>query len=379
MKSSLMPARMLAVLICVAALTTSATVASAQSRTSAVKAGSTPQPYLVFTHNGIPIGSPQTAPCPVTGAPCANDVHFVWKRGVCRNGSEYPPVTVVWTQYGVVVGSAQAPCKSNDFEFTWNEANQIKIGSWTSDGQPFARVLPPQGTNDAHVYWSKGSVVKAWWTLDGKPTSAIKVPEGANDVHWYDYPPTSGAPSLVYLTHNGKVVGEPSKAPCIANTAGAVMCANDLHLVWRPGPCRGNYQIPPVVLAWTVNGRLDPTTAPEVAPCRVNDFEFNWDANNDVLSASWTYNGQPVAWITPPRGANDAHVFWYGDGRLLKAYWTLNSKPIENSNVPAGVNDFHWFGELSTYGDRQAEAVGFQGPAPPRRGASSVAWLKAIL
>jgi hypothetical protein len=161
MKSSLMPARMLAVLICVAALTTSATVASAQSRTSAVKAGSTPQPYLVFTHNGIPIGSPQTAPCPVTGAPCANDVHFVWKRGVCRNGSEYPPVTVVWTQYGVVVGSAQAPCKSNDFEFTWNEANQIKIGSWTSDGQPFARVLPPQGTNDAHVYWSKGSVVKA--------------------------------------------------------------------------------------------------------------------------------------------------------------------------------------------------------------------------
>ncbi len=264
----------------VAILSVSVSSAGGHALKASSNGPGTAAPWLTFTHDGRVISKPQTVPCNAAGV-CANDVHFVWRSGGCRKNVQFPLVRIVWTRDGAVVGSAVAPCKVNDFEFTWNEANQVKLGYWTIGGKPVARVIPPEGTNDAHLILYGTRILKTYWTLNGKPMTIIDVPKGANDAEWFGYPPAGGIASLVTLTHNGQPVGE-SSAPCSPATG---LCANDLHLVWRPGGCHNGYQIPLVIVVWTVNGQYDPANRPEVAPCRVNDFEFSWDPNNQVTSA----------------------------------------------------------------------------------------------
>jgi hypothetical protein len=175
----------------------SVTLAATSSK-PIVKGPAVAQPFIIFTHDGKVIGRALAPQCdPATGR-CANDVHFVWGNGDCKGNYLYPPVVVVWTTNGQVevpggpppTKPELAPCRANDFEFAWNELNQIKIGSWTHNGTPFARVIPPSGSNDAHIFWyGKGRYLqKAWWTtLNGNPLSGIIVPRGTNDVHFYGY------------------------------------------------------------------------------------------------------------------------------------------------------------------------------------------------
>ncbi len=162
----------------------------------------------------------------------------------------------------------------------------------------------------------------------------------------------AGAPqNILVLTRDGKPVGG-SKPPCLTNAAGAVVCANDLHFIWAtPKTCKNGYEIPPVFVVWTLNGQVVWLNQPlTLAPCRANDFEFAWDANGYVTTASWTYNGHIIKSIpigqtgnpnSPPK--NDVHVFWAHPGRLLRAYWTLDGKPYgQPIKVPPGTNDAHW-------------------------------------
>jgi len=192
----------------------------------------------------------------------------------------------------------------------------ISLGSWTVNGKVFGKPFaPPKGANDVDIYWSNPSLLlKAYWTLNGRLIQNIPVAKGTNDVHWYGYPATGGVLSNVVLTRNGQPVGT-SQSPCLPATG---MCANDIHLLWRPGPCRGTYQQPPVIVVWAVNGQFVPAFRPELAPCNANELELDWNSNNQVVQATWTVNGQPIAWLTPPPGANDAHIFFLG-GRLLSA------------------------------------------------------------
>jgi hypothetical protein len=157
----------------------------------------------------------------------------------------------------------------------------------------------------------------------------------------------AGSENILIFTHDGKPIGG-SKPPCLTSPAGAVVCANDLHFIWKyTGKCYHGIEFPPVVVMWTSFGRLVYSGKPTVAPCRANDFEFAWDANGNVTTASWTYNGKVIARIPVPSGPNtpinDAHVFWLGKGKLLTAYWSLNGKLYgEPLPVPAGTNDAHW-------------------------------------
>ena len=166
--------------------------------------------------------------------------------------------------------------------------------------------------------------------------------------------PAAAPSNILVLTRDGKVVGE-SKPPCLTNAAGAVICANDLHFIWAtPKYCKNGYQVPPVFVLWTSFGRLVWLNQPLTqAPCRANDFEFAWDANGMVTTASWTYNGKvfkriPVGLAGPNQPINDAHIYWGNPGHLLKAYWSLNGKPYgEPIRVPTGTNDAHWISPTS--------------------------------
>jgi len=155
------------------------------------------------------------------------------------------------------------------------------------------------------------------------------------------------ATNILIFTHDGKVIGG-SKPSCLGTPSGAVVCANDLHFIWQyTGKCYNGLELPPVVVMWTSFGRLVYTGKPTAAPCRANDFEFAWDANGNVTTASWTYNGRVIQKIAVPSGpntpVNDAHVFWLGKGKLLKAYWSLNGQPYGSPIVvPPGTNDAHW-------------------------------------
>ena len=160
----------------------------------------------------------------------------------------------------------------------------------------------------------------------------------------------STAPSnILVLTHDGKIVGE-SKPPCLTNSAGAVVCANDLHFIWAsPKACKGGYQVPPVFVLWTSNGQLVWLNQPLTqAPCRANDFEFAWNPVDYVTTATWTINGKvfkqiPVSSANPNQPINDVHIYWGHPGQLVRAYWSLNGKPYGAPiQVPPGTNDAHW-------------------------------------
>jgi hypothetical protein len=160
--------------------------------------------------------------------------------------------------------------------------------------------------------------------------------------------PNGPAQNYLILTRDGKFVAS-SKPPCLTNPAGAVVCANDLHFIWAtPKYCKNGYQVPPVFVLWTSNGRLVWLNQPLTqAPCRANDFEFAWNAAGFVTTASWTYNGHVFKQIpvnfNPNQPINDAHIYWGHPGRLLRAYWTLKGQPFGRPiTVPPGTNDAHW-------------------------------------
>ena len=132
-----------------------------------------------------------------------------------------------------------------------------------------------------------------------------------------------------------------------------VVCPNDLHFVWASATaprCVNGIEIPPVLVFWTDNGQLIYNNKPVVAPCGANDFEFAWDPNGNVTTATWTKNGKVLKWVFPPTvppatvPINDAHIFFLGTGNhLVKVYWSLNGKPYGSAvPVPAGTNDAHW-------------------------------------
>lgn len=175
----------------------SSTTTPVASRASVRPAQSSLPSYLNFTHNGTVNGSTKS-PCltVASGAvECANDLHFRWKiTGKCYKGIEYPPMVVVWTINGAAVGSNPnepypglnlAPCRANDFEWSWNDSGSVIVGYWTYNGKRFAKIEPPPGVNDVDAYWFKNILTTAWWTLDGKTLKpVIQVPKGTNDAHW---------------------------------------------------------------------------------------------------------------------------------------------------------------------------------------------------
>jgi len=318
-------------------------VTSALGSTSPAGSGS----QLVFTRNGAVVEQIQ--------APTnANDLHYVWSNERCLNGYAYPYIRLFWTLNGNVIGNpGLAPCRANDFEFAWNVDGTITTASWTVNGRIMEPSLsPPQGANDVHLFLTgKTHLLKAWWTYDGKPIQAIKIPGLVNDMHWYGYPivATNGVPTYLYFTSYGKVVG---RVP-------APQQANDLHYVWTSGGCKNGYAFPYIRLLWTIDGKV--IGSPTLAPCKANDFEFSWSPSGNVMSASWTMNGMVLANLAVPEGVpvNDVHLYLGQHLRLLSAWWTYDGQPISRIRIPGFVNDMHWYGYPITTASFPAVPEGF--------------------
>lgn len=169
-------------------------------------------------------------------------------------------------------------------------------------------------------------------------------------------PPVTKTPSFLTLGASGN---QPSvnESPCTSGKS----CANGVRFSWPAAQCFDKDRMNPIIIVWTVNGKIPANNWPVFASCSTG-IQLTWGVNNKLTDASWIGSSSPHAGMTVcfgkqdfcsksdcvtmgclPKSTNGADVFFQGGDTLSDAQWTLNGAVL-GSAAPVDVSEVSWSG-----------------------------------
>lgn len=167
-------------------------------------------------------------------------------------------------------------------------------------------------------------------------------------------PPLTQTPSFLTAAAPGATPGV-NQSPCTH------ACANGLQITWPAEQCVDKDRINPIIIVWTVNGRIPPNNWPVFASCSTG-IQLTWGVKNKLTDASWIGSAKPHGGMTVcfgkntfcsksdcvtmgclPKNTNGADIFFQGGDTLESAQWTMRGSVVGTA-APSGVSEVSWSG-----------------------------------
>jgi hypothetical protein len=277
--------------------------------------------------------------------------------------SPIPPILLVLTVKGKFNPKFEpvvVPCGAGGIQLQWNAGNVI--GHAVLDHPRMgimAKIAFPKHANFAGIFFlGSRTLGAATWLTNGTPSSPISVPAGTvNDVYWLGYRPAS--PPGVATNPRASIVRRATTETSVTLRGGKEekksrsASANGVHVAWAVHGCSFGYVTPVVTEELTKDGTI--IGHPWIVPCAldaggkpvpVDDEDFAWNASHTVISASYSFLGQPVEGpgTSPPfvPETNDVHFHFAGKAKSFS--WTKDGKDMKSPTLPRDTTGIDWSG-----------------------------------